>query len=113
MVKFEPRLDESTTPPQYIVTLSGSADIMSVDDFQRGLDRIAASQHAEVVLDLASLNFICSLAIGGLVTLQKVITRRGGHMRLTNVQPPIYQCLHHARLDEMFTIVVAGRAPAH
>jgi anti-anti-sigma factor len=88
-----------------VLTIGGAADFHNVDPLVNACNAVAAGKHAEVTVDLGGLTFICSLAIGALVSLQRSVRTSGGVMRLTKVQPAIYQCLHHARLNEVFTII--------
>jgi anti-anti-sigma factor len=87
------------------IALSGSADIHAVDQLTTAVSAAAAGHPKDLTIDLGELTFICSLGIGQLVVLQRSIRAKGGVMRLVHVQPAIYQCLHHARLNEVFTIV--------
>lgn len=87
------------------IAMSGSADMHAVDQLTTAVSAAAAGHPKDLTIDLAELTFICSLGIGQLVVLQRSIRTKGGAMRLVNVQPPIYQCLHHAKLSELFTIV--------
>ncbi len=88
-----------------VLTISGSADFHNVDTLANACNAIASGKFADVTLDLGGLTFVSSLAIGALVSLQRSVRTSGGVMRLTKVQPAIYQCLHHARLNEVFTII--------
>lgn len=88
-----------------VLTIIGSADFHNVDPLVNACNGVVAGRFADVTLDLGGLAFISSLAIGALVSLQRSVRSSGGVMRLTKVQPAIYQCLHHARLNEVFTII--------
>ena len=88
-----------------VLTISGSADFHNVDPLINACNFIASGKFSDVTLDLGGLSFISSQGIGTLVSLQRSVRTGGGVMRLTKVQPAIYQCLHHARLNEVFTII--------
>lgn len=88
-----------------VLTISGSADFHNVDPLVNACNSVVAGKYSDVTVDLGGLSFISSLGIGALVSLQRSVRINGGVMRLTKVQPAIYQCLHHARLNEVFTIL--------
>ena len=88
--------------------VGGSADVLSIGELESACARVLSRKPKEVTVDLSELTFVCSLAIGEFVKLQRAVRAAGGLMQLANVPPPIYQCLHRARLDEIFTIVVRG-----
>lgn len=106
MLKLETVYDAISHGATLIV--GGSADVLSIGELEGACTRILSRKPKDVTVDLSELNFVCSLAIGELVKLQRATRAAGGSLQLANVPPPIYQCLHRARLDEVFTIVVRG-----
>lgn len=88
-----------------VLTISGSADFHNVDPLVHACNAVVSGKYPDVTVDLGGLTFISSMGIGALVSLQRSVRTSGGVMRLTKVQPAIYQCLHHARLNEVFTII--------
>jgi anti-anti-sigma factor len=96
----------SVSPETQAVTLaiSGSADVLAVDEVSRAC-AAALELHGKVVgVDLAGITFICSTAIGKLISLNREIKDYGGKMTLVRVPREVLSLLHHARLDHLFEI---------
>ena len=55
-----------------------------------------------MVLDLAHLTSVSSLALGALVEYRRGLIRRGVEVRLANVQAPVGLALELAGLEELF-----------
>jgi anti-anti-sigma factor len=55
-----------------------------------------------VVLDLAKLTFLSSLAMGALVSYRRDVGRRGVEVRLANVQAQVWLALESAGLGMLF-----------
>ena len=55
-----------------------------------------------VVLDLAALTFLSSLAMGALVSYRRGVGRRGVEVRLANVQAQVWSALESAGLGKLF-----------
>jgi len=55
-----------------------------------------------VVLDLAELTFLSSLAVGALVSFRRDVGWRGVEVRLANVQAPVWLVLESAGLGKLF-----------
>ena len=55
-----------------------------------------------VVLDLAELTFLSSLAMGALVSYRRGLVRRGVEVRLANVQPQVWSTLETVGLGKLF-----------
>ena len=55
-----------------------------------------------VVLDLAELTFLSSLAVGALVSFRRDVEWRGVEVRLANVQAPVWLVLESAGLGKLF-----------
>ena len=65
-----------------------------------------------VVLDLAGLTFLSSLAMGALVAYRRGLSRRGIEVRLANVQAPVSLALESAGLGRLFEPIDLEPRPA-
>ena len=58
-----------------------------------------------LVLDLAAVDHLPSLALGKLITLNKKLQQAGGRLVLCNIDPQIYEVFEITKLNKLFTIV--------
>ena len=70
-----------------------------LDEMQRSGDRINT-----IVVDLSRVNFINSLALGMLVTVQTTVIQHGLEFCLLGVDPMVTKVLISTRLDSVFRI---------
>lgn len=94
------------SPETQAVTLaiSGSADVLAIEDVTRACAGVLDLHSKVVAVDLAGITFICSTAIGRLISLNRDIKGYGGRMTLVQVPREVMSLLHHARLDHLFEI---------
>lgn len=101
-------LSYSTTvsPETQAVTLaiSGSADVLALDELSRACTAALELHGRAVAVDLSGITFICSTAIGKLISMNREIKDYGGRMTLVRVPREVLSLLHHARLDHLFEI---------
>lgn len=98
-----------------------------IDEFPRliqTVDGLLADGELRLVLDLHSLPFMNSSALGYLIKIQQVLRELHGQLALVGVQPAILNILSVTNLDSLFRIFpsvdkaleewgVHGHAPAH
>ena len=89
--------------PQWLtVAIRGEAGFDQAEVISAQLLRIPLGAYSLVVLDLAGLTFISSLAMGALVAYRRGLCRRGVEVRLANVQAPVWLALESAGLGQLF-----------
>jgi anti-anti-sigma factor len=84
------------------VAIQGEASFDQAEVISAELLRIPLDGHWLVVLDLAHLTSISSLAVGALVEYRRGLMRRGVEFRLANVQAPVWLALEWAGLGDLF-----------
>ena len=89
-------------PHWLVVSIRGEASFDQAEVISAQLLRIPLGAHWLVVLDLAELTFLSSLAMGALVEYRRGLCRRGVDVRLANVQAPVWLALESAGLSELF-----------
>ena len=89
-------------PHLLLVALRGKASFDQAEVISAQLLRIPLGAYSLVVLDLAGLTFISSLAMGALVAYRRGLCRRGVEVRLANVQAPVWLALESAGLGQLF-----------
>jgi anti-anti-sigma factor len=89
--------------PQFpIVAIQGEASFDQVEVISAQLLRIPLDAYTLVVLDLAELTFLSSLAMGALVAYRRGLGRRSVEVRLANVPAPVWLALELAGLGQLF-----------
>ena len=84
------------------VALRGEASFDQAEVISAQLLRAPLDGARLVVLDLAGLTFLSSLAIGALVSYRRGVGRRGVEVRLANVQARVWLALESAGLGKLF-----------
>ena len=89
-------------PHYLIVGIRGEASFDQAEVISAKLLRIPLEAYSLVVLDLAELTFLSSLAMGALVEYRRGLGRRGVEVRLANVQAQVWLALESAGLWPLF-----------
>lgn len=87
-----------------VVKMAGDASVASIDELERQFMKLHALRPKTVVLDMSDLNFIASIGMGTIVSLQRAVTRNGGTVKLAGVNENILGALQRAGLDKVFEI---------
>jgi len=98
-----------------LVAIKGEASFDQAEVLSAQLLRIPRDRYSLVVLDLAELTFLSSLAMGALVEYRRGLWRRGIEVRLANVPAPVWLALESAGLGPLFVpmdLKQAMRSPA-
>ena len=99
-------------PHFLLVAIKGEASFDQAEVISAQLLRIPLEAYSLVVLDLAELTFLSSLAMGALVGFRRGLLRRGVEVRLANVQAQVWLALELAGLGKLFeSIVLEAPAP--
>jgi anti-anti-sigma factor len=92
-------------PHFLLVAIGGEASFDQAEFLSARLLRIPLEGYSLVVLDLAELTFLSSLAMGALVTFRRGLCRRGVEVRLANVPAQVWSALESARLGKLFGLI--------
>ena len=84
------------------VAIGGEASFDQAEVLSAQLLRIPLDAYTLIVLDLAELTFLSSLAMGALVEYRRGLWRRGIEVGLANVQAPVWLALESAGLEQLF-----------
>lgn len=85
-----------------VARLHGDASGASVGHLRQALDEMLQRRESAVVLDLADMHFINSLALGELVRFRREIQSYGGRLRLAGADAYITDVFRKTRLVELF-----------
>ena len=63
-----------------------------------------AKKRNKILLNFTSVDFLSSAALGKLITLDKKVKAHGGMLKLSNIQPDIYEVFAITKLNKLFDI---------
>lgn len=95
-LRTDPRLDG------LILRLSGAADYDAAKPLQGAVAQAIERAPRHIVLDVASLEFLNSGAIGKLVELRKSVLASGGRIVVAAPSKYVTECFRLSRLDHAF-----------
>jgi anti-sigma B factor antagonist len=107
MAEQSPRMSVQVENDITIVELMSQKilDEMVIAEIGEQLNQLVEqAEYPRLVLDFTHVSHMSSSALGMLITLHKRIREKGGHLRLCNVQPAIYEVFVITRLNEIFQI---------
>jgi anti-sigma B factor antagonist len=90
--------------PCHVVVIEGSADVAASARLREVLLGTLDTGAMKIVCDLSATDFICSDALGVLITAYLKVHGRGGFLRLANPQPRLRELFRTTRLDHLFDV---------
>lgn len=87
-----------------ILELKGRFDAYEESLVREWLNKVATSPHAQVIVNLAQVDFIDSTGLAILVYGMKFCRRQGGNLYLSSLQQPVRTIFQLTRLDKAFHI---------
>jgi anti-anti-sigma factor len=88
-----------------VVAIQGEASFDQAEFISAQLLRIPLEAYSLVVLDLAQLTSLSSLAMNALVEYRRGLWRRGVEVRLANVPAQVWLALESAGLGKLFELI--------
>jgi len=95
-----------------VVAIIGSADVESAAALREALLGTIESGAKCIICDLGRTDFICSDALGVLITAYLKARMRGGFVRLADPQQHLKDVLATTRLDHLFDVFADVKAAA-
>jgi anti-anti-sigma factor len=92
-------------PEFLVVAIRGEASFDQAEILSAQLLRVSREAYSLVVLNLAELTFLSSLAMGALVEYRRGLCLRGIEVRLANVQAQVWLALESAGLGKLFETI--------
>ena len=66
--------------------------------------RIEAAHNPKLLLNFANVEHLSSAALGTLITINNKVRQKGGQLRLSNIDPQIYEVFVITKLNKLFQI---------
>ena len=67
-------------------------------------DLISASSNPKILLNFQTVEHLSSAALGTLITVNNKVKEKGGQLRLSNIDPQIYEVFVITKLNKLFQI---------
>ena len=103
MVPLEVSVKDVANPPTIVVSVKGEA-VVDLEPLVSTLQAVSARKPAAVVLDLAELSFISSLAMGVMLAFRRGVLANNGKLKVAAMQKLVLDAFKRARLDRVFEI---------
>lgn len=87
-----------------VVNLAGSAGVLNEDVLRRFVDALIKNPTRRVVLNLAKLTFISSVALGMLVSLQRDVKGQGGQVTIASANQNVQKVITRCKLDTLMPV---------
>lgn len=87
-----------------LIQLTGRMDMKGVESIDLKFTAYATSEKAGVVVDLAQVSFLASIAIRLLLTNARALQARGGKLALLNPDSLVAQVLSTSGVDKMIPV---------
>ena len=88
----------------YVATLSGWLDTNEASKFLEDIKVLDANINKSIVIDCKELEYICSLALRGLLKMKKESAAKGGSLVLRNVAGEVEKILTMTGFVKLFDI---------
>ena len=102
MLAIETHTDRLTDT--HIMRLVGEADLQGAPAIERATRELLARHPHSVVIDLAGVRFMGSLAIGLIVEFHKALEAAGSHLDLAAPRPDLAAFLRFTHLDTVLNV---------
>lgn len=88
-----------------ILKFKGNIQHSDTPNFEKELENVILEQNLyKIILDLTSVNHICSSALGILIAMERKIKRKNGDIRLVITEPDVLKVMQITLLDRVFQI---------
>jgi|PlaIllAssembly_1097288.scaffolds.fasta_scaffold886658_2 anti-anti-sigma factor len=87
-----------------LVTVKGRVDSATAPDFEKALQALIQSNRTQIVVDAASVEYMSSAGIRGLVSTLKAAKSGGGDLRLAQPSARVKDVVELAGLTSIFAI---------
>ena len=115
MTATELSITEQDTPAGVIVVLAGEADVLNSGRLVEALMQRLPMGVTKLVVDVARLAYIDSMALRALVMAARVLKQRGGRLTLLQPSSTVQKMLMITGADQYMTVQAAagpGASPA-
>lgn len=97
---------QSTLSPQVETTICFTHDLdaVHIEEIDKRLSLVVAEAEGTVILDLAQVDFLDSMAVGALVRTRKAMVAKGHDLVLTNPTPAVKKLISLLKLEQVLPV---------
>lgn len=87
-----------------VLRLEGRLDAASAKDIKSKINELVKNSRANIVMDLAGINFIDSTGLGCMVSCLRTVSQKGGDIKVAGLQAQVRAIFELTRLHRIFQI---------
>jgi anti-sigma B factor antagonist len=99
------RIERSELGGAVVLALDGFLDAHTAPEFENAISREAEAGHLRLVADCRKLSYISSAGLGVFMSFIEEIREKGGDIKLSGIEPKVYQVFEVLGFNELFDIV--------
>ena len=93
------------TDPILCITTPADLNASNVGAFREKARASLEGEHTRIDVDMSRTTFVDSSGLGALISLHKMMTARGGSVRLLYPMPAVLQLIELTRMHRIFDVV--------
>ena len=95
-------IERTLVRDKVVLRISGRMDAESASTFENQCNSCIAEGFTTVVLDLSDLTYVSSMGLGAIVKVAKLLSGKGGEMRICCTTGLVRQLFEITRLNHLF-----------
>jgi anti-sigma B factor antagonist len=99
------QIERSELGGAIVLALDGFLDAHTAPQFENAISREAEAGHLRLVADCRKLSYISSAGLGVFMSFIEEIREKGGDIKLSGIEPKVYQVFEVLGFHELFDIV--------
>ena len=99
------RIERSELGGVVVLALDGFLDAHTAPQFENAISTEAEAGHLHLVADCRRLSYISSAGLGVFMSFIEEIREKGGDIKLSGIEPKVYQVFEVLGFHELFDIV--------
>lgn len=93
------------TDPTLCIATPADLNASNVGAFREQARASLDGEHTRIDVDMSQTTFVDSSGLGALISLHKMMTARGGSVRLLHPMQPVLQLIELTRMHRIFEII--------
>ena len=99
------RIERSELGGAVVLGLDGFLDAHTAPQFENAISVEAEAGHLRLIADCRKLSYISSAGLGVFMSFIEEIREKGGDIKLSGIEPKVYQVFEVLGFHELFDIV--------
>ena len=99
------RIERSELGEAVVLALDGFLDAHTAPQFENAISAETEAGHLRLIADCRKLSYISSAGLGVFMSFIEEIREKGGDIKLSGIEPKVYQVFEVLGFHELFDIV--------